>query len=283
MAERDRAGTAVYRGMTDHVTPPDEAERIRRTLYRTDAASCARVLPTYEERLSPLDLDRFAADGYLAMEGVLTPDDIAAAAAALSDIAHGRTPHDGSLFVQAEPLVQQGGLEAPPDDPERRIRKVAAFCAADARLGRLAAHPRLVPILDQLLGPGARMIQDMALLKPPFLGSEKPWHQDAAYFNWAPLDGVLGVWLALDSATVDNGCMQVIPEATWPVRCPITTPGTARSRTGGLRSGARRWCRSLPGARSSSPRSSITGRLRTTRRTGAAPFNSTTRRRPAGK
>jgi phytanoyl-CoA hydroxylase len=78
-------------------------------------------------------------------------------------------------------------------------------------LGRIAAHPRLVPLLDQLLGPEARMIQDIALLKPPFLGSEKPWHQDAAYFDWAPLEGVLGVWLALDPATVDDGCVQIIP------------------------------------------------------------------------
>ncbi len=211
MAELDRPKAVVYRGTTDHVTPPHEAERIRRTLYRTDTASRARVLPRYQERLSSPDLAQYAAEGYLAMEGVLTPDDIAAATAALSDIAHGRTSFDGKLFVQSEPFFQQGGVEAHLDDPEQRIRKVAAFCAADVRLGCIAAHPRLVPLLDQLLGPEARMIQDMALLKPPFLGSEKPWHQDAAYFDWAPPEGVLGVWLALDPATVDNGCMQIIP------------------------------------------------------------------------
>jgi len=55
------------------------------------------------------------------------------------------------------------------------------------------------------------MVQDMALLKPPFHGSEKPWHQDTAYFDWTPLGGIIGVWIALDAATVENGCMQVIP------------------------------------------------------------------------
>src|SRR5262249_3890339 len=40
---------------------------------------------------------------------------------------------------------------------------------------------------------------------------EKPWHQDNAYFDWTPLDGVLGVWIALDPATVENGCMQIAP------------------------------------------------------------------------
>src|SRR4029453_617738 len=70
---------------------------------------------------------------------------------------------------------------------------------------------RLLAAVAQLLGSGARLIQDMALLKPPFRGSEKPWHQDTAYFDWTPLSGILGVWIALDEATVDNGCMQVIP------------------------------------------------------------------------
>jgi ectoine hydroxylase-related dioxygenase (phytanoyl-CoA dioxygenase family) len=41
--------------------------------------------------------------------------------------------------------------------------------------------------------------------------SEKPWHQDTAYFDYLPLGGIVGVWIALDAATVENGCMQVIP------------------------------------------------------------------------
>jgi len=56
-----------------------------------------------------------------------------------------------------------------------------------ARLAGLATSPRLRPLLDQLIGPGSRMVQDMALLKPPFHGAEKPWHQDHAYWN-LPLD-----------------------------------------------------------------------------------------------
>jgi hypothetical protein len=49
-------------------------------------------------------------------------------------------------------------------------------------------------------------------VKPPRVGSEKPWHQDNAYFRVTPLDQVLGVWIALDDATVENGCMHVLPD-----------------------------------------------------------------------
>ena len=94
---------------------------------------------------------------------------------------------------------------------ELRIRKLARFVKADARLAAAAAQPKLMGLLDQLIAPGHRLIQDMALMKPPLKGSEKPWHQDNAYFDWTPLDGIVGVWIALDEATVENGCMQIVP------------------------------------------------------------------------
>ena len=50
------------------------------------------------------------------------------------------------------------------------------------------------------------------------MGREKPWHQDHSYFN-IPIEPaangapttVIGLWVALDSATLDNGCMHVLP------------------------------------------------------------------------
>ncbi|MGW4843171.1 phytanoyl-CoA dioxygenase family protein [Nocardia brasiliensis] len=49
--------------------------------------------------------------------------------------------------------------------------------------------------------------------KPPVVGSAKPWHQDIAY---APPDfrenyrNVASIWVALDEATVDNGCLEFV-------------------------------------------------------------------------
>ena len=41
----------VYDGLTEYVASDEEAERVRRTLYRTDASSRAVVLPAYRARL----------------------------------------------------------------------------------------------------------------------------------------------------------------------------------------------------------------------------------------
>jgi len=196
---------------TDVVVSPAEAESIRQSLYRTDAAAVGQVRPSFTETLSEADRDQFAAAGYLAMNGLLTSAEVEDCKLALSDLAHRRTVWDTRVWSQEEPYFAQGGHDERSDDPELRLRKLAFFVQLEPRLRQVATHPGLRAVVDALIGPGSRMIQDMALLKPPFRGSEKPWHQDAAYFDWTPLGGVVGTWIALDEATVDNGCMQVIP------------------------------------------------------------------------
>eukprot|EP01052_Picozoa_sp_SAG31_P014771 SAG31_NODE_929_length_10926_cov_8.162834_7_plen_134_part_00 len=59
----------------------------------------------------------------------------------------------------------------------------------------------------KLLGPDIKLIQSMALLKPPGTG-EKRFHQDTAVMRLTP-NTVCGWWVALDPTTVDNGCMQL--------------------------------------------------------------------------
>ena len=193
------------------VSLPEQAEAIKRRLYRTDDTAAGRVLPTCPERLADEDIAQYREQGYLAMEGLLTADEVEECKLALSDLIHRRIPWDGRVYVQQEPYYKHGSTDERVTDPELEVRKVFYFVQLEPRLARIARHPRLMSLLDQLIEPDHRLIQDMALIKPPFRGSEKPWHQDTAYFDWTPLGGVIGVWIALDRALVENGCMQVIP------------------------------------------------------------------------
>lgn len=72
---------------------------------------------------------------------------------------------------------------------------------------RLASHPRLTKCVEQLIGPGLRVWFSQVFMKPPGGGGPKPVHQDNFYFGPSDLDGVVTVWLALDDATVENGCL----------------------------------------------------------------------------
>ncbi|HEU5317653.1 MAG TPA: phytanoyl-CoA dioxygenase family protein [Chloroflexota bacterium] len=169
----------------------------------------------FAEHLTEAQVRQFREQGWLAMEGVFSAEEVEVAKVALADFIQGRvTPTDGRTHVQEEPaLLNADGSLAPetPEERELRVRKVFDFTHHDERLQRMTVQPRLRRMLDALIDPESRLIQDMALLKPPRVGSEKPWHQDTAYFDWLPLGGIVGCWIALDPATVENGCMQVIP------------------------------------------------------------------------
>jgi len=56
----------------------------------------------------------------------------------------------------------------------------------------------------------ARVLQSMFIFKSPRIGGEVSWHQDATYLHTEP-ECVTGFWFALDDASEENGCLQVIP------------------------------------------------------------------------
>jgi ectoine hydroxylase-related dioxygenase (phytanoyl-CoA dioxygenase family) len=49
------------------------------------------------------------------------------------------------------------------------------------------------------------------ILKPPHYGRETPWHQDEAYWDPAQDHEALSVWMPLEAASVESGCMQFVP------------------------------------------------------------------------
>ncbi|BAM03039.1 phytanoyl-CoA dioxygenase family protein [Phycisphaera mikurensis] len=147
----------------------------------------------------------FAERGYLAVAGVLTPAEVAASLASLEDLVEGRI--EGFNGVQNE--AQAG------DDPETpaidRVRKLWFTGDECQRCGMPVDHPLVKRIVAKLMpGREPAIFQTMALLKPPGRGREKPWHQDHAYFKVRLEDRIVGVWIALDHALVENGCMQLI-------------------------------------------------------------------------
>src|SRR5689334_17247138 len=71
----------------------------------------------------------------------------------------------------------------------------------DARLGKMAA---------ELAGvAGIRIWHDQALIKKPW-GNPTAWHLDNPYWSFSSRDAI-SIWVALDDATLENGCLYFIP------------------------------------------------------------------------
>lgn len=97
-----------------------------------------------------------------------------------------------------------------PDERCDQVRKLMWFVDADPRFIDMANDPSLLAMVEACTGFEVEMYQEMALFKPPSIGREKPWHQDNAYFNVPEGTPVVGVWIALDAATLENGCMHFL-------------------------------------------------------------------------
>jgi ectoine hydroxylase-related dioxygenase (phytanoyl-CoA dioxygenase family) len=75
---------------------------------------------------------------------------------------------------------------------------------------RTASHPRIAALAADLLGPDVRLYWDQAVYKYPSFPKDFPWHQDNGYTFVVP-ELYLTVWLALSDATLENGCVEVVP------------------------------------------------------------------------
>jgi ectoine hydroxylase-related dioxygenase (phytanoyl-CoA dioxygenase family) len=71
-------------------------------------------------------------------------------------------------------------------------------------------------VAKQLLGPAATCEFAHAIFKPAGIGAETPWHQDAAYWSPDMLYTALSIWVPLQEATEENGCMQFVPKGPAP-------------------------------------------------------------------
>lgn len=189
--------------------------------------------PTAEHRV------RFARDGFLAFEGVLGEAESERLRSALSASMRrfhqlavtgngtytppreGTSNYDGASVAipdgtGARVLWQAGfdPIKLAPEESELKVRNFYHFHHTDPLFKSLVLDARIKGFIEALLGEETILFQTMALSKPPFIGTEKPWHQDNAYFNYTPLSKIVGVWIALDEAKAENGCMHVLPGMT---------------------------------------------------------------------
>lgn len=156
-------------------------------------------------------LARYRREGFLAVEEAFSADEVRKALDGMEALLMGsRGDFKGIMYEsRAREILPSLSLEERID----AVRKFLDFVNYEPRLAALAWHFKLKTILARILEEPPLLFQDMALIKPPRIGREKPWHQDHAFFDYSMDTRIVGVWIALDEATIENGCMRVLPGA----------------------------------------------------------------------
>lgn len=161
-------------------------------------------------RLSEAQKQFYAENGYLAVEGVFSPEHVTALARRFEELCadwQGEAAKRVGIAQEAEVARGQAGVSA----TSRTLRSMSRIAAHEPLFRAHATDPGFVDIVADLIGEPLSLYVDQAMLKPPRYGSEKPPHQDNAYFKIKPDDAVITCWCALDDATVENGCMHYFP------------------------------------------------------------------------
>lgn len=111
------------------------------------------------------------------------------------------------------PRVREGVMLEPVQDEKRStrtLRKLGGITAFSEPFVDVMRHPRILDMLHAVMGPTIELYRDVVMMKPARVGRQKPWHQDSSYWPWEPMD-LISAMTALDDATPENGCLQIIP------------------------------------------------------------------------
>jgi len=178
-----------------------QAERLYRAKYLADGVRGF-------DAITDAEIASFHDTGFLVVNEAFTPEEVQAALDGMMDLIDGVYPefHGIQFEAKAKDLL-------PTMSPEQKqdvVRKLMSFVEYDSRMKAMSAHPALLSVISRMMGETPEIFQDMALIKPPLIGREKPWHQDIAFFALPGSATVVGVWIALDEALIVNGCMHVI-------------------------------------------------------------------------
>ncbi len=157
-----------------------------------------RASPGPFVRLTPEQAARYDEDGFFLLEGAFT-------AAEMDAVAEAIAPFEA---VAEQQLRDAGGQIA--ISKADAITFTIHLVARSPALKAFSRHPVFAGVCRDTLGPGARLYWDQAVYKKPGNPEDFPWHQDNGYTYIEPQQ-YLTCWVALNDATVDNGCPWVVP------------------------------------------------------------------------
>lgn len=169
------------------------------------------------DRITAAQVQAFVDDGYLVVDDLVGEAD---RAAVLDDI---------DRFARGDyKTLDLPGLRAPATRRPDEILAVHFPHWVSPTIRSMIQHPRVVDVVTKIAAAHlpfwdgrAKCMQSMLFVKPPGMQGQA-WHQDERFIPTRDRS-LVGAWIALEDATVENGCVLVLPRShrngyLWPTR-----------------------------------------------------------------
>lgn len=153
-------------------------------------------------QLSAEQVERFRATGYLLIQQFLPEATLERYRAAYMETVE---------RLRAEDALRNGAA-ADDSDAHGKVYQLRTAHLLHPALDAHIRDPEFLDIVQSLIGPDIQLVHYQGLYKPPHTGGSVNWHQDDYY--WPSNDstqGSVSLWVPLDDATVENGCMWYVP------------------------------------------------------------------------
>lgn len=182
--------------------------------------------------LSQPELERYETDGFLVLKGFVDDRDCDALRERAAELVSAFDPagvvsifttHEQSriadeyfmtsgdkirLFFEENAFHPDGTLK---QAKERSINKIGhALHDIDPVFNRFSRHEKIKELATDLGFENPLLVQSMYIFKQPNIGGEVSCHQDSTFIYTEPAE-IVGLWFALEDATIENGCLWAIP------------------------------------------------------------------------
>jgi phytanoyl-CoA hydroxylase len=151
--------------------------------------------------LLPENIHFYKEFGYLVAEQLLSPEEIK------------ELRQESVQIFKGKRGAVPGLLETTGHEQDAEIMKKYVAIHFPHKVSRLIknylAHPKIVRVLTGIISANVKCMQSMLFVKGPGKAGQS-WHQDEFYIPTRDRS-LAGAWIAIDDATVDNGCLWIIP------------------------------------------------------------------------
>ena len=158
-----------------------------------------------ETGLGPAQREAWQRDGFFVIPGFAPPALCEAMLSRAVELARDNGGGEDAWVLPEANLASTGEATSAAETKVSKIFKLHR----DSVFREFAIDPALLSLLVALLGRDVDCFLSQFIFKNPAAWGQ-PWHQDAYYF---PFDRApqVGVWLAVTEATLENGCLRVLP------------------------------------------------------------------------
>lgn len=156
--------------------------------------------------LSQQQVAQYRRDGFLVIDNFLSPDELKFWQTALDEAIAKR---NGNKMPDRKEVYGKGD-DADKSYYDNVFDQLINLWQDNEKMKQIMLDERLGKMAAQLAGVnGIRIWHDQALVKKPW-ANPTSWHLDTPYWSFSDRKA-LSIWVALDDATYENGCLFFIP------------------------------------------------------------------------